>query len=298
MVSVLGVVFALSAVVGLATQAIFIRMGTREGRPSDALVVVLLVDLLIFVPYAGVAYYPHYRLSPTALAAFAVAGLLAMMIGRALLYAGIPRVGASRAEPLKATQAVPAAAGGVLLLGERATPGNLLGIVLIVGGVAIISSESADSSLGVSREDTRIGILFVLGSALCFGLDRVLAKVAFSTAGTPVFVAVAVKLLAGAAGFFTYLRWRDDLPALADLRTVEAAWFAAAGVASAVFLFSDYAAISVAPVVVVVPIMQSSPLLVAGLSYLFLQRIERVTWRLVGGASMVVVGTVAVSVLG
>ncbi|MGM0590622.1 MAG: EamA family transporter [Halobacteriota archaeon] len=297
MVALLGVLFALGAAVGLATQAIFIRVGVQDGRATDALVVVLLVDLVIFVPYAGLSYYPSYGVTTTSLVAFAVAGILAMMLGRAFLYAGIERIGASRAEPLKATQAVPAAILGILLLEEVATVGHLVGIALIVGGVGIISSESRESSVTDTRGDARLGILFVLASALCFGLDGVIAKIGFAE-GTPVFVAVALKLLAGATGFFAYLGWRDDFPAVADLATTEAAWFAAAGVSSAVFLFSFYAGLAVAPVVVVVPVMQTSPLLVAAISLLFLQRLEQVTRRLVVGAATVVTGTVAVTIFG
>lgn len=292
-----GIGYALAAAVGLATQGIFVRLGTRGGRPNDALVVVLLVDLAIFVPYAAVTRSPDYGLTLTALAAFGVAGVLAMMLGRAFLYAGIDRIGASRAEPLKATQAIPAAAGGILLLGESATPVHLLGIVGIVLGVAMIASERAPDGLTESAEATRVGLGLVLASALCFGLDGVIAKVGFAE-GTPVFVAVAVKLLAGAAGFFLYLGWRNDLPAAEDLVSRDAAWFAAAGLASALFLFAFYAGIEVAPVAVVVPVMQTSPLLVAAISYLFLQRLERVTPRLVAGAALVVAGTIAITVSG
>lgn len=292
-----GIVYALAAAVGLATQGVFIRLGTRGGRPNDALVVVLLVDLAIFVPYAAIARYPDYGLTLVALVAFAVAGVLAMMFGRALLYAGIDRIGASRAEPLKATQAIPAAAGGILLLGESATPVHLLGIVAIVLGVATISSERTPEGMGGSPEAMRFGLVLVLASALCFGLDGVIAKIGFAE-GTPVFVAVAVKMIAGATGFFLYLLWRDDLPQAQDLVTRDAAWFAAAGLSSALFLFAFYAGIEVAPVVVVVPIMQTSPLIVAAISFVFLQRLERVTPRLVAGAVMVVAGTVAVTLAG
>jgi drug/metabolite transporter (DMT)-like permease len=296
MVALLGVLFALAAAVGLASQALFIRMGTRGSRPTDALVVVLVVDLLIFVPYAGVVYYPDYGLTVEALAAFAAAGVLAMMLGRAFLYAGIERVGASRAEPLKSSQAIPATVLGILLLGETASPIHLAGIGLIVVGVAVISSESTDTPITDTR-DPRVGVGLVLLSALCFGLDAVLAEIGF-TAGTPVFVAVAVKLIAGTLGFFAYLAARRDLPDASVLRGGDARWFAAAGVASAVFLFAFYSGLEVSQVVVVVPVMQASPLLVAVASYVFLQQLERVTLRLASGAVMVVAGTVAITVFG
>ena len=73
--------------------------------------------------------------------------------------------------------------------------------------VAIISTEGAPEGVAGSPEATRLGIVLVLVSAVCFGVDGVIAKVGFAE-GTPVFVAVAVKLLAGGTGFFLYLLWR------------------------------------------------------------------------------------------
>jgi len=55
-------------------------------------------------------------------------------------------------------------------------------------------------------------------------------------------------------------------------------------------------ALSVAPVVVVLPVFQTTPLLVAGLSLLFMpHRLEQVTWRLDVAAAVVVVGATVVS---
>ena len=51
------------------------------------------------------------------------------------------------------------------------------------------------------------------------------------------------------------------------------------------------------PMTIVFPIMQTSPLLVAGISFLFLQRLERVTFRLAMGAFVVVIGAVLLTLL-
>jgi len=273
MAIILGVSFAFTAAFGLATQAIFIRQGTQEGRAIDALLIVLIIDILIFAPYAGVKFYPNYGLNVTSLLAFTVAGLLIVMIGRAFLYEGIQRIGASRAEPLKATQALPAALLGILLFGETATLAHLVGIALIIIGVTLISMGGTKRLIPDSESQSKFGVLLVLGSALAFGLEAVIA-------------------------FFLYLWIRDDFPETEALVNSSARWFAAAGISSAVFLFSLYAGLRVADVALVMPLIQTSPLLVAGLSYVFLQDIERVNMRLVVGAGIIVIGTIAITLLG
>ena len=76
-------------------------------------------------------------------------------------------------------------------------------------------------------------------------------------------------------------------------------WYVAAGVTSAVGLLAYFAALETVPVVIAIPIIQTAPLLVIVLSIAFLPRqLERVTWRLVAAAVIVVVGATLVSLAG
>lgn len=292
MVDVLGIGLTLLAAGAIAAQTTTLRVGTEGGRSSDALVVVLLVNVAVLVPAAAVLGYPDYHLPLRALGAFAGAGIVGTMLGRAFYFEGITRVGASRAEPVKASMPLHSAILAVLVLGEVLTPQGAVGIVLIVIGVAAISWESAGSrSPGEFRT---VELLFPLGGAFFYGIEPVFAKVGFAE-GTSVVVALAVKTCAATIAFLAYLRARGTLPEVAELKRGNTRWYLAAGVANTTFLVSYYAALSVAPVVLVSPIMQMSPLLVLAISYLFLKRLETVTWRLVAGALVVVAGGIAVS---
>ena len=61
------------------------------------------------------------------------------------------------------------------------------------------------------------------------------------------------------------------------------------------FLLAYFRALEIAPVVLVVPIVQILPLIVIGLSFLFLKRLEVITWKLVLAAMSVVVGAAIVT---
>lgn len=296
MIDALGVGFSLVAASGAALSAVFVRVGTTDGRATDAVIVVLLVNLVLFSTAAVVMTPREFLPTGQAVLAFAAAGLVGTMLGRALFFTGIKRVGASRAEPVKASTPLHATVLAVLVLGETATEGHLAGIVAIVAGVALITHESGRHSrvrggLGLA------GIWLPLAAAVCFGIEPVFAKYGFGE-GTPLFVALTIKTSAATLGFLLYLLWRDAIPAIGGIERSTLRWYLAAGVVNSVFHFAYYFAISLAPVVLVVPIVQMSPLIVAAVSYRYVQHLERVTPRLVIGALIVIMGGITVSLHG
>lgn len=294
MVEFLGAGLAVAAALFLAIQVVCVRIGTDSGRSNDALIVVLLVNIALLVPVALVVGYPDYTLPPDALLSFAAAGLVGTMLGRAFEYAGIERIGASRSEPIKASQPLHAALLAVLILGETLTPIAGVGTVLVVVGIAIISWESRSSDDGMGSVSWSY-LALPLASAFMYGIEPIFAKVGLAT-GTSPFVGLGIKTLTATVAFYAYLRYRGALPGRDALRSANTKWYLGAGVANSAFLLSYYAALSVAPVVLVQPVLQTSPLFVIVLSVIFLQRLERVTPRIVLAAAVVALGAAVVSI--
>lgn len=293
MVEYLGAALAVAAALFLAIQVVCVRIGTDSGRSNDALIVVLLVNIALLVPVALVVGYPDYTVPPDAILSFALAGLVGTMLGRAFEYEGIKRIGASRSEPIKASQPLHAALLAVVVLGETLTSLAGVGTVLVVVGIAIISWESRSSDAGL--ESISWSLALPLASAFMYGIEPIFAKVGLAT-GTSAFVGLGIKTLTATVAFYGYLRYRGALPGREALRSANTKWYLGAGVANSVFLLSYYAALSVAPVVLVQPVLQTSPLFVIVLSVLFLQRLERVTPRIVLAATVVAIGAAVVSV--
>ncbi|MDP6100496.1 MAG: DMT family transporter, partial [Dehalococcoidia bacterium] len=71
--------------------------------------------------------------------------------------------------------------------------------------------------------------------------------------------------------------------------------FMGSGVAAGVGVTSMYAGLKWAPVVVVSPVTAINPLFAIGLSYFFLKHMERITWRILLGALLVVGGVVLIT---
>lgn len=293
--SILGVGLAIVAAAGLAMQALTIRMATRnDGRSGDVLLVVMIVNAVVLVPLVLV-FDPNPVLTPRAIMAFAGAGIAGTMLGRAFFYAGIERVGASRAEPIKASMPIHATILAIIILGERVTIVRFFGILLIVAGVAFISMEgrSADRIRGVNTPLQWLALPFI--GAFFFGLEPIFASIGLLE-GTSILAGLVIKTLTGLSCYSIYLMLRGQFPGRQAFSTPDRHWYFLAGVSSTTFLLAYYAGLSVADVSIVVPIMQTSPLIVIVISAIYLQKLEVVTPRLILSALTIVAGGVAITI--
>lgn len=293
------VVVSLGAALSAASHNLLVRRGTETGDALQAVYVVILVNLLVLVPTVAVWYYPDYGLTPASWVSFAAAGLVATMLARLLAYRSIATIGASRTAPIVSSWALVSTVLGVALLGETLVPAHGLGVVLTVVGVGVIAWETGQENPDdLPRRELLVGLAVPFAAALAYGWEPIFANYGFAE-GTPAPVGLAIKTVAAALGFTAYLNFRGAVPGRAEFRSPNTRWYAAAGVMSALFLLGYYTALSLAPVSVVTPIMATSTLFVVVLSALVMpRRLERVTWRLVAAAVVVVVGVVVVSVYG
>lgn len=289
-----GALFAVGAASMTAIMALFLRVGTDEGGAFDALVIVLFCNLLLLSPAALIWHYPEYGVTTRSLLAFALAGLVGTMIGRAFYYGSIERIGASRSDAIKASQPLHATLIALFILGETFTLTHLFGILLIMFGVAAVSWETTSGQPSdVPRKTLLIGLLFPLAAAFFYGIEPTFARIGFAE-GTPVLVGLMIKTIAATIGFLLYLRWRGSLPTLDTYRDANLKWYLAAGIANTAFLAFYYGALELARVNIVIPMVQTSPFFVLVLSYFLLPNLERITLKLAAAASCVVIGAIIV----
>ena len=294
--TILGILFALGAALAVSLVALTIRKGTDVGDPAGALVVVIFTNVVLFVPTTLVAYYPRYHLTPEAVVACAAAGLVGTLLGRLLTYVSVSRIGASRTEPIKASQPLHATLIAILVLHETVSLEHMAGILLIIVGVGVISWEVASGNTAVdSIRLYEIG--FPLLGAFFYGIEPVFAKLGFAQ-GTPILVGLSIKTLTAFLAVTVYLQLRGSGLGSLGFTEYNLRWYIAAGFLNTGFLLFYYLSLAVAPVSVVIPIVTTSPLLVALLSYMFLPQLERVTPQLVAAAGVVVAGAVTVTLYG
>lgn len=290
----IGALFAVGAALMTAVTSLLLRVGTNKGAATDALVVVLMCNIGILFPLTIIWYYPAYGLTLTSISAFAFAGVLGTMLGRAFYFTSIEKIGASRSDAIKASQPLHATVVALVVLGESLTIPHLAGILLILFGVAAVSWETTSGGpKDIPRKKLLIGLLFPLGASFFYGIEPIFAKIGFAQE-TPVLVGLTIKTIAATSGFTAYLRFQGALPTPSSYTVENLPWYIAAGVANTVFLGLYYGALELAPVNIVIPMVQTSPFFIMVISYVLLPKLEYITPQLAGGATCVVSGAIIV----
>jgi drug/metabolite transporter (DMT)-like permease len=270
------VVLALASAAFFGAMTVSIRIGLRSGAGAAT---ATLATLLPAVVVALVATIPRHDAHHAW--AFFLAGLIAPGCSQILFTLSIREAGASRTSVAVATAPLFAVAIALLFLDEPVEVALVLGALAIVGGAIALVTESE------RPEHVRLaGLLFALGSSVCFAVRDNLARALHADASPE--TAAAAALLAGT---LLALVWARRLPSRSEIRP-----FAPAGLffgLSYVCLFEAYFH---GPVTVVSPLVATECLWGVGLSAAVLGASERINARLVTGALLVVLGGVLIGV--
>jgi drug/metabolite transporter (DMT)-like permease len=280
---------ALAAAISYAASGISARRGLRYSTP----ITVTLVSLLIHAFGLGTLLFlvtgvPH--VPPFVLLLFFITGTLQPAI-RLCTYAGIFYLGASRGTTVRGSHPLFSTALAIFLLGESANAWVLAGTVLIVAGVTLISWQPASERAAYRWWH----IMLPLSAALMAGVSHPIRRYALSLANEPLFYAASMGWVS--------LCWMCGY-LLSPLARERPVWnrqamtpFLLAGIFETLGIFLVILALSAGPVVLVSPIVATSPLWILLGTGLFLRDIEKLNIRTVAGALCVVGGTIAISLV-
>lgn len=140
-----GVLLALLSSAGFGLSAVFVRLGLISIRPivGTAISLMASVILVILVAFAFETE-ALLRVSLAAVLWFCFVGFVNFALGRCFNYIGVRYVGAARASALRAMHPLFAVIFAVIFLREGVSFPMLLGVVLIVGGVALVAKEKLE----------------------------------------------------------------------------------------------------------------------------------------------------------
>lgn len=294
----LGIALSVVASLAFAGQYLCVRLGTDRGSVTDVMLLSLVCNVVLIGPAAAILHYPDYALTRLSVLSFVAAGLSGSLLARVCMFKSVQTIGASQTSPVVSANVFFATLLALAVLGETLTPTHLIGIVLIVCGVAVISWETATDDPDRPLREVGFSLLLPLAAAAFIGFEPIFVSMGLSE-GTPLLPGFAIKATVATLGFVGYLRFSGARPTASFRLSPELKWYLGAGITSTVGIGAYFAALEITPVVIVVPLLQTSPLLVVVLSAIFLpRRLERVTWRLGAAACVVVVGATVVSLSG
>jgi len=292
---VIGLILALFSGFSFSLSNIFVRKGMHwSGEAFSIIPIFAFLGTLFFgVPLliSGEAEQLA-SLSWLGVSALAGAGILHFILGRISAYTGIRLIGANRTVPILTCSILIAALLGIFLLGEPLTISLVLAVLLVVGGIILISTRgnSKTEQSGMPRGFLVKGILAALGGAICWGISPTLVKVGLKEVGSPLlatFVSYAASsIVIGVSLFFP--RNSEKLRRLTRPAIIP---IIIGAVAVSVAQILRYWALNYSHVSLVEPLIGSmNSLFIFPLSFLINRQIEAFNLRIIMGAIAVVVG--------
>lgn len=235
------------------------------------------------------------RTAPAAaLMNFGLAGFFHFVAGWTLLNVSQQRIGAARTSPLIGTTPLFATVFAALALREIPELAAVAGILIVVAGAYLISTEVPVAAEGAAypapgRRKWWGGAVLGLGAALCYAISPIFIRRGLAGLPSPL-LGVTVGLLACvvAYGVTLLVRWS---PARARVSRDALMAKLVAGVLVGLSTWTRWIALALAPVGVVLAISQISVPVVLVLSPLVVGRhLERITARVWMGAACTVGG--------
>ena len=271
---------ALAACVLFGVGGVLSRRGLQRANPLAAAAVSITVTTA-FVWCLTLYLGPASRLFTWKIWPFLVAGLVAPGLARLMAFVGIDRIGVARATSLMAAAPLFAVVIAMVCLGERPTPLLLAGAVAIVGGGILLAQRS--------RHDThwrRRDMIFPALAALGFALRDNISRWGLRDYGDALAAAAAATVTSLLVMWMCALVWRARL----SVPAASMGFFALSGVCEGAAYLLMWRALSIGSVSVVSPLVNSYSIVTIALAAIFLRDLERVTWRIVVAAALIVAG--------
>jgi uncharacterized membrane protein len=232
---------------------------------------------------AALILVPFDEYSWQAVPYFALSGLIGTTGGRLFRVLAIQKVGAPVAAAVNNLAPLVATGLAIVLLGEHVTLPILGGTLVIVVGTILLSL----SGRYVGFRPRHLVYPFIAAS--CFGTVAIVRKLGLSTAG-PLFDA-AINVTAALLASTSFVAASGNLGSLrCDRRSL--LWFVAGGIAENTGVFLVLLALGFGDVSVVIPLAGTAPLFVLLIAYFFPSESNRLHWRVILGAMLIVLGVV------
>jgi drug/metabolite transporter (DMT)-like permease len=280
-------VFAIASAFLYALSNVIIRIGLRYASTSSGVVISLLFSFVSVLIYC-LFFTSLDKYLNRGVFFFLTAGIIGPFWGRVLLYIGIKRVGTAISSTLYEDKPLFSIIIAVIVLGEGLSLPILLGVFLMMTGTAIVSLEKSGGQIGSrwSKKD----LIFPLASGACYGVAHALRKMGLNVVPLPL---VGVIMQNIGAMVFIPILFLSKIGQGNILSNNKSAWFifGLVGILQVLAQWCLFKALQIGKVVVVSPLSSLSTFFVLALTALFLHGLERVTWKILFGAVLIVCAT-------
>jgi drug/metabolite transporter (DMT)-like permease len=301
----LGAILAVLSAATFAFNNAAARRGVITGTAIQGMAVTIPVGLLGFVPIALIAgwatRFPH--LAARSVAWMAGVGLLHFLVGRYSNYRANQAAGVNLTAPVIQLQVFVSVVLAVLILGEPCTVLQLAGGIVMLAGALFTQRQPAKpvaaSKAGVPAFVPRraVGYTFATIAALAYGTSPIMARTALAHTDplTGIFGGV-ISYGAATAAMLVFLVSPTLRRNLRALHRENLRWFVYSGVFVAIAQGLFYSALSIAPIMLVAPLMQLSLVFRFGFANALTPHHEVFGWHVIVGAALSILGAGLVSI--
>ena len=272
----LGAVFAALSAASFGLNNNLTRRGVLTGSVAQAQAIGVPIGIPMFFLFAlvGGGLGSIATFSRDALLVMAATGVLHFICGRYCNYRSVKAMGANLSGPVVQLSLIVSLFLAVTVLQEGLTPLRVVGIVLVILGPLLLhGSEPAPAARidAVAAAGGRSvaagpppfqpryaeGYLFGLLAAACYGVSPILIRSVVERGGLADSMAAGlISYCAATAVIALMMLWPGQLRHVLSIDRVPAKWFLASGVMVTISQMFFYLALAVAPVSVVMPILQ------------------------------------------
>lgn len=279
---------ALGTAIAFAVSTLLVRQGVERSDPMAALLVTLSVNVVLLwtvsAPQEMVVDLGAWKY-------FIIAGLFAPGLGRLCNYTGIRRLGVTISYPISNTNPMIAVVIALLVLDASLSSFGIAGATAVVAGGILVGSASG----GTVRSVRWRAIVFPVLAAVFFGGAQVLREAGLAgpvepTVGAAVNSTTSLVLLGG------YVLLTGRHRALTVSRR-DGGLFVVAGIVSSIGTALLYVALRSGSIVIVAPILNTSPLFALLISYHWVHERELFSPRVVLGTMLIVCGVTTLALV-
>ena len=279
------IIFSLLSAFFFAAHYVAVKFGMKASNPMTATLISSSANVL-FLWVITFLFFPFDFFFNKGMIYLAVAGLLAPSLARIFMYTGIERVGVSITSPIKETGQFFAAFIAIIFLDEHLTVFIGLATIMTVMGVSLLSRSSSNSKLPDQLQWGKKDLLYPFGAAILYGGSRIFRKLGMITVTSPwggATVMATISLI-----FFLVIFATTQRKQKPQINKKCFYLLLLGGVLAGFGQVTALSAFRLGDILIVGPLVSSTPLFSLLLNYMFLKQIERITLNIFLGVVLIV----------
>ena len=281
--------YALANACLFALHNMLSKKALRYSNPATAVISSLLINIVVLWGMT-ILLVPISNVTAASLLIFVVVGFFQPGLTRLLTYKGIDTLGVAITDPVRATTPLFSAMMAIIFLGEEITLPIVVATFMIIAGVTLLSWRRDSMKLVGSA----LYLWYPIAASALAGASQVVRKFGLAAVPHP-FLAAAVTATSSLVVSVLTMWYVEKTRQTWKMNRDCFWWFLGAGITVSLAMTCIYFALDLGKVSVVIPISSTGPFFSLILTVIFLRDVERVTFRIVVSAAMIVGGVLLIS---